>query len=105
MTGRHSSQHLPGLAYFVYLTCMEERTFKIRLGTSDIEVAEVEIVSRRDGTIEYELSDGSRIRVAVAPTQILRLVGGYDPDGNPSYLVRHGTVINTVSALEALRKK
>ena len=75
------------------------------LGTAEVEVAEVEVVARKDGIIEYDLSDGSRIRLAVAPTQILRIVGARDADGNPTYLVRHGLVVNTMSAPEHLRKK
>ncbi len=96
---------MPGTNRLAYSRIVEERVFKIQLGSAEVEVVEVAVNARKDGIIEYELSDGSRIRLAVAPTQILRAVGSYDADGNPTYLVRHGIVINTVSAPERLRKK
>ena len=93
------------IATLIYSHWVEERTFRIPLGTStELEVTEVGIKSRKDGVLEYELEDGSIIRIAIAPTQILRVKGGYDADGNPTYLVKHGTVINTISAPERLRK-
>ena len=84
---------------------MPERTFKIPIGSMELEVTEVGIKNRKDGIVEYELEDGCVIRIAIAPTQIMRVTGGYDSDGNPTYLVKHGTVINTISAPEHLRKK
>ena len=84
---------------------MAERKLKIPIGPILVDVTEVGIIGRRDGLIEYELEDGSTIRVAVAPTQVLRVDGSYDADGNPMYLLRHGTVINTVLAPNNLRKK
>lgn len=84
---------------------MPERKIKLPVGPVVMDATEVSIVGRTDGLIEYHLEDGSLIRIAIAPTQIVRMDGSYDGDGMPIYLVKHGTVVNTISAPEHLRKK
>lgn len=84
---------------------MPERKIKIPIGPLIMDATEVAIIGRTDGLIEYKLEDGSTIRVAIAPTQIVRMDGSFDGDGLPIYLVKHGTVVNTISAPEHLRKK
>ena len=84
---------------------MAERKIKLPIGPVLVDATEVSIVGRQDGLIEYVLEDGATIRIAIAPTQILRMDGTHDGDGLPIYFVKHGTVVNTISAPDNLKKK
>jgi len=53
---------------------------------------------------EYLLDDGTVIRVKVVTTEIVRVDGQWDKQGNPWYLVETTNVVK-VSAAEALRQK
>ena len=69
---------------------MPERKIKLPIGPLVMDATEVSIIGRTDGLIEYHLEDGSLIRVAIAPTQVVRMDGSFDGDGMPIYLVKHG---------------
>jgi len=84
---------------------MAERKFKLPLGSTQLDVTEVNITGRTEGVSEYQLEDGSVIRLAVAPTQVIRIDGAFDNEGNPTYIVRHGTVVTTISAPQSVRRQ
>jgi len=84
---------------------MPEKKFKLPLGSTQIDVTEVDITSRTEGVIEFQLEDGAVIRLAVAPTQVMRIDGAFDNDGNPTYLVKHGIVVTTISAPQRVRRQ
>jgi hypothetical protein len=63
----------------------QKRTMTI-LG-KQMEVADVPIVSMKETFNEYELEDGSTLRVRSVANSILRLEGQFHPDGTPVYLV------------------
>lgn len=44
---------------------------------------------------EYELEDGSRIRIKTIVTKVLRLDGFYDAHGNPVYIIQSQMVVAT----------
>ena len=52
---------------------------------------------------EYLADDGTVIRLKPVVTQLLRIEGMYDPQGDPVYIVNSTNVV-TVSAPESLRK-
>lgn len=52
---------------------------------------------------EYFLDDGSVLKLKVVVTEVLRLEGEFDPQGNPSY-VAQSTNILAVSAPDELMK-
>jgi len=53
---------------------------------------------------EYLLDDGSVVRLKSVVTEVLRIEGLYDQDGNPVYRVNTQQVM-AVSAPEELRRK
>jgi hypothetical protein len=52
---------------------------------------------------EYLVDDGTVVRMKLVVTEILRLEGEYDREGNPGYLVNSQNVVN-VSAPDELRR-
>lgn len=52
---------------------------------------------------EYLLDDGTVLRLKPVVTQILRIEGEYDANGDPAYMVQAMNVVS-VSAPEELRK-
>ena len=52
----------------------------------------------------YELEDGSVISFKVVVTEIWRVDGVYDNEGNPSYIVRSANIV-TITAPENLRRR
>lgn len=71
----------------------------------DAEVAEMEILEKKDRPAEYTLEDRSIIRVNYVPTEVLRLEGQYNADGTPIYLVTNGVVVNVIYSPDELKKK
>lgn len=53
---------------------------------------------------EYLCDDGSVVKLKTVVTEVLRLEGEYDSEGNPVYVVKSANVV-TVSAPDNLRKK
>jgi len=84
---------------------MAERRRKLNLGDRMVEVTDVGIVTRKGESVaEYELEDGTVIRVANQITSVLRM-DTYDAEGKPVYLAIPGTAVTVVDLPEALRKK
>ena len=84
---------------------MTEKNFKIPLFGHDVEVVEVPILNSTEGFNDYELGDGSKIRLKIVATSILRLVGQFNADGDPIYIVKNGQVVTVLEAPDALRRK
>ncbi len=84
---------------------MPEKKIKLPLGSVELEGTEVEVKERKEAVNEYELEDGSVIRVVNVATQIIRLDGTFDSDGNPIYIVRGGNVVTAISAPQRLRRQ
>ncbi|MGC8500940.1 MAG: hypothetical protein ACP5OS_07185 [Leptospirillia bacterium] len=83
---------------------MSEKKIKIPLFGHEVEAVEVPISKSTESHNEYELADGSTIRLKVVATSVLRLVGQYNPDGDPLYLVKNGQVVTVVEVPKNLRK-
>lgn len=84
---------------------MPEKKMKIPLFGHEVEAIEVPIQKSIESHNDYELADGSTIRLKVVATSVLRLVGQYNPDGDPIYLVKSGQVVTVVEAPDNLRRK
>jgi hypothetical protein len=52
-----------------------------------MEIADVPIVDMKEPSSEYQLEDGSVLRVRNVATAILRVQDQFNPDGTPVYLV------------------
>jgi hypothetical protein len=82
-----------------------ERKKKLDIpGLGQVEATEVGFRSSGEHWNEYLADDGSVVRVKLVVTEILRIDGSYDEQGNPGYLVKSTNVTN-VSAPEHLRKQ
>ncbi len=53
---------------------------------------------------EYLVDDGSLLRVKLVATEVLRLDGRYDAEGNPIYILNSANIM-TVEAPEELKHK
>lgn len=68
------------------------------------DVTEVGFRASGEHWNEYLADDGSVIRLKVVATEILRVDGKYDSDGNPAYVVKSTNVV-AVSAPDDLRRE
>lgn len=79
---------------------------KRKLRTDDGQEIEATVMTFQEGGEhwnEYLVADGTLVRIKLVATEVLRLDGQYDPEGNPLYLVR-STNVTHVSAPDDLRK-
>lgn len=82
-----------------------ERKRRIEIpGRGPTDVTEVGFRSSGEHWNEYLADDGSVIRLKVVVTEILRIDGEYDQEGNPGYIVKSTNVV-AVSAPEELRRQ
>ncbi len=64
----------------------------------EIDVADVPITRATEFFNEYELEDGSILKVKNVATAFLRVENQFSPDGKPIYVVLTGPVVNVVSS-------
>jgi hypothetical protein len=83
---------------------MPERKVQLPIGNTVLSGSDVPITKKTEGLYEYELEDGSIIRVGLVVTQVIRVDGSFDGDGNPVYIVRNGIVTNTIQGGEKVRR-
>lgn len=82
---------------------MVERKTKRDFGNGPQEVTEIGFRATGENWNEYLTDDGSVIRVKLVATEILRVDGQYDAQGNPVYIVGSQNVV-AISAAEDKRK-
>jgi len=70
---------------------------------SPVEATELSFQSTREYWNEYLLDDGTVLRLKAVATEIFRIEGKYDQEGNPMYLLKSQNVI-VVSAPDQLRQ-
>lgn len=74
-------------------------------GSKDLVDAEyIDIVSSKEPWTEYELSDGSMLKIRSLATEVWRVDNEYDPEGNPMYVVKSAGIMS-VTAPESLKRK
>ena len=85
---------------------MPEEKKKLRFAGNDLNVFDVPIKKATEPFADYELEDGSILRVKSVVTSVLRLEAQNNPEnGNPIYIVQSTPVVSVVSAPENLIKK
>lgn len=85
---------------------MPEQKKKLELAGKELDVSDVPIKKATEPFADYELEDGSILRVKSVVTSVLRLEGLNNPaDGNPIYVVVTMPVVSVVSAPKNLIKK
>lgn len=78
---------------------------QIQLGYDPKGPAEpVDIVSSKDGWSEFTLADGTIIRAKAAVLDVKKMVGQYNAEGEPIYLLQL-TVVNQTRVPDNLKGK
>ncbi len=68
-----------------------------------LEVTEVSFQNAREHWNEYLLDDGTILKLKPVATEVFRVDGRYDVEGNPVYLLRSRNVV-VVNASEQVKK-
>jgi hypothetical protein len=76
---------------------MPETRKTIKLLGFDVPVIDVPIKSASESFADYELEDGSKIRVKFVASSFLRVEGQFGPDDKPIYLVFNASAIDVLS--------
>jgi hypothetical protein len=69
----------------------------------DVDGLEVRFRSNHEEWNDYTLEDGSNIRMKAVVSEIVRLDGEYDGEGNPVYLVK-STNVMVIKAPDNLKR-
>ncbi len=83
---------------------MPETRKTIRILGFDVKVFDVPIKSATESFAEYELEDGSKVRVKFVASAFMRVEGEYAPDGKPVYLVFSSPAVNVLSSPETVTR-
>ena len=81
-----------------------ERRKKIMWKGNEVEAVELHFQTGTEHWNEYLVDDGTVIRQKTVASEILRIDGEFDNDGNPIYIVKSASLV-AVSSPENLRKK
>jgi hypothetical protein len=68
------------------------------------DVESVEVRNSAEPWTQIDLADGSTIKLRSVVSEVWRVTGEYDAEGNPIYIVKHQTIMNVTPA-ELLTKK
>jgi hypothetical protein len=77
---------------------MAEQKKTIKVFGNDTIVVDVTVVKSEEHFNEYELEDGTVLRVKHVPHTILRVDGQYDSNGKPVYIVLATPVASVLSS-------
>jgi len=77
---------------------------KVNFEGGEVDATEIDFQTRREDWNEYQLMDGSIIKLKAVVTQILRIEGRYDREDNPVYRVKSTNVL-WVKSTDELKKK
>ena len=80
-----------------------ERKKIVDFGQGPKEVTEVGFRTGAEHWNEYLIDDGTVVRIKLVATEVLRVDGEYDPQGNPVYIVA-STNVTAVSAPQEKRR-
>lgn len=65
----------------------------------------VDVIESKEPWAEYQLSDGSSIKIKSMLMEVWRVKDEYDNDGNPMYLLKSSNVMNITPADELKKKR
>ena len=77
---------------------------KVKWQGEDVDAVEVKYKSVREDWNEYDIDDGSTIRIKLLVSDITRLADKFDQEGNPIYVVKSGNIL-FVKAADHLKRK
>lgn len=79
-------------------------SIKVNFQGRDFDAERVEVSQATERWNEYLLEDRSTLKLKPVVTEVKRLIGQYDNEGNPIYIVTASNVV-AASSPESLRKK
>jgi len=77
---------------------------KVPFKGREVDATEVDFQTRKEDWNEYQLMDGSFIRMKLVVGDIFKVAGEYDDEGNPIYIVRSKNVL-MVRSPDNLKKR
>ena len=70
----------------------------------EVDATELTFQNVREHWNEYLVDDGSILKLKAVATEVFRIDGQYDPEGNPIYVLRSRNVL-VVSPAENLKRR
>lgn len=80
-----------------------ERTIKVPFEGKTVDGLDMDFKSIKEDWNEYQINDGTIVRMKVVVVNIAKLTDKYDNEGNPVYIVKTSNVL-AISAPEKLKK-
>ena len=77
---------------------------KINFQGREVDATEVEFQTRKEDWNEYQLMDGTVIKMKLVVSGIFRIDGLYDDEGNPVYQIK-STNVASVKSPDTLKRK
>lgn len=77
---------------------------KMNFQGREVDATEVEFQTRKEDWNEYQLMDGTVIKMKLVVSEIFRIDGVYDNEGNPTYQIKSTNVVTTRSPADLKRK-
>lgn len=77
----------------------------IKWSGKEVAAEEMEFKAINENWNEYELEDGSRIKIKLVCGKIIKIENEYDDDGNPVYRLLSTNVLTVTSPSEIRRKE
>jgi hypothetical protein len=77
---------------------------KVKWQGQDVDSTSLRFKSLKEEWNEYDLEDGTTVRMKAVVSDVVRIEGYYDQENNPIYLVKASNVV-IVSSPDGLKKK
>jgi len=77
---------------------------KVNFQGREVDATEIEFQTRKEDWNEYQLMDGSVVKMKLVVSAIFRIEGLYDNERNPVYQIKSGNVA-AVTSPDTLKKK
>jgi len=84
---------------------MSEKRYKIPIGGEIVEGIGVEFEAIEENWNVYKLKDGTKLKIKVIPTRIVRAENKFNQLGEPVYHVAHQSVLIAEDIKEEFMKK
>jgi hypothetical protein len=102
---KHRQQPIPNRQSTPPLPAEPGPSMQVQLGYDPKGPAEpVDIVSSKDGWSEFTLTDGTVIRAKATILDVKKMVGQYNADGEPVYILQV-TMVNQTRVPDNLKQK
>jgi len=77
---------------------------KVPFQGREVDATEIEFQTRKEDWNEYQLMDGSVVRMKLVVSEIFRLEGEFDAEGNPVYHIKSANVA-VVKSPDTLKRR